>query len=71
MANAISRDELQRMRELAAKGNLTEERTVDTAALTDEVEAELVHLSDVVEMQQLLTRAADELERLYRDPSQS
>ena len=69
MANAISRDELQRMRELAAKGNLTE-RTVDTAALTDEVEAELVHLSDVVEMQQLLTRAADELERLYRDPSQ-
>lgn len=63
MENAISRDELRRMRELAAKGNLTEHRELDPAAMPDE--AELVHLTDVVEMQRLLTRAADELERLY------
>lgn len=63
MENAITRDELRRMKELAAKGNLTDDRELDPSALPDEVE--LVHLTDVVEMQRLLTRAADELERLY------
>jgi hypothetical protein len=63
--NAISRDELRRMKELAVKGRLTEERMVDTAALTEDDEAEIVHLTDVVEMQGLLARAADEIERLY------
>jgi hypothetical protein len=62
MDNAMSRDELRRMRELAAKGNLTEQREIDPAALPDELE--IVHLSDVVEMQHLLARAADEIERL-------
>ena len=64
MENGLSRDENRRMRELAAKGSLNEEREVDVAAMSlDDVE--LVHLSDVMEMQSLLTRAADELERLY------
>ncbi|HEY2778395.1 MAG TPA: hypothetical protein VGI77_10870 [Gaiellaceae bacterium] len=53
------------MKELAVKGRLTEERMVDTAALTEDDEAEIVHLTDVVEMQGLLARAADEIERLY------
>jgi hypothetical protein len=62
---AISREELRRMRELAVKGRLDEERMIDTEALTAEDEAEIIHLTDVVEMQGLLTRAADEIERLY------
>jgi hypothetical protein len=53
------------MKELAVKGRLTEERMIDTAALSKEEEAEIVHLTDVVEMQALLARAADEIERLY------
>jgi hypothetical protein len=53
------------MRELAVKGRLDEERMIDTEALTAEDEAEIIHLTDVVEMQGLLTRAADEIERLY------
>jgi hypothetical protein len=67
MSNAISREELRRMRELAVKGRLTEERLIDVADLSEEDEAEIVHLSDVVEMQELLARAAEELERLYSD----
>ena len=67
MSNAISGDELRRMRELAVKGRLTEERLIDVADLSEEDEAEIVHLSDVVEMQELLARAAEELERLYSD----
>jgi hypothetical protein len=63
METGISRDDLKRMKELATKGNLNDERTVEPGAWPDE--AELVHLTDVVEMQQLLARAADELERLY------
>jgi hypothetical protein len=51
MHNAISRDELRRMKELAVKGRLTEERMIDTADLSAEDEAEIVHLTDVVEMQ--------------------
>jgi hypothetical protein len=59
------------MRELAVKGSLTEERLVDPATWSEELEAEIVHLTDVVEMQRLLLRAADELERLYGiDPTQ-
>jgi hypothetical protein len=65
MHNAISRDELRRMKELAVKGRLTEERMIDTADLSAEDEAEIVHLTDVVEMQGLLARAAEEIERLY------
>jgi hypothetical protein len=62
MEKAFSRDDLQRMRQLAAKGNLTEQRELDTTKLPEELD--LVHLSDVVEMQELLTRAAAEIERL-------
>jgi hypothetical protein len=62
MEGAISRDEIRRMRELAVKGNLTDPRDVDPTMPPDELE--LVHLSDVVEMQKLLALAADELERL-------
>jgi hypothetical protein len=65
MNKAISRDELRRMKELAVKGRLGEERMIDTAALSAEDEAEIVHLADVVEMQGLLARAAEEIERLY------
>ena len=64
---AMSRDELRRMRELAAKGRLTEERLIDVADLSEEDEAEIVHLTDVVEMQEFLARAAAELERLYSE----
>jgi hypothetical protein len=62
MENVFTRDDLRRMRELAAKGNLSEQREIDPTALPEELE--LVHLSDIVEMQELLVRAADELERL-------
>jgi hypothetical protein len=65
MSNGMSREELRRMRELAVKGRLTEERMIDVAAVSEEEEAEIVHLTDVVEMQSLLARAADEIERLY------
>ena len=53
------------MKELSVKGRLDEERMVDTEAITEEDEAEIIHLTDVVEMQALLARAVDELERLY------
>jgi hypothetical protein len=62
MENVFTRDDLRRMRELAAKGNLSDQREIDPTALPDDLE--LVHLSDIIEMQELLVRAADELERL-------
>ena len=66
VVRAISRNDLKQMRELGVKGRLTEERLVDSADWpNEELEAEIVHLTDVVEMQALLLRAADELERLY------
>jgi hypothetical protein len=58
----ITGEELRRMRELAAMGNLADERVVDPAALPSDVE--IIHMTDVVEMQQLLSLAADEIERL-------
>jgi hypothetical protein len=63
METGISRDDLKRMKELATKGNLNDERTVDPGAFARR--GRVVHMTDVVEMQQLLARAADELERLY------
>lgn len=52
------------MRQLASMGELADERVVDPATLPEELE--LIHMTDVVEMQRLLALAADELERLYR-----
>ncbi len=62
MERRITGGELRRMRELAALGNLTDERVLDPAAWLDNVE--IIHMTDVVEMQQLLSLAADEIERL-------
>ena len=56
-------DEIERMRQLAAMGNFGDESDVDVTAGPDELE--LIHMSDVVEMQRLLALAADELDRLY------
>jgi hypothetical protein len=62
MQRRIAPEEIKRMRQLATLGNATDEAT-DPAAGLDELE--LIHLTDVVEMQQLLALAADELDRLY------
>ena len=64
MQRRITGEEIAKMRQLATMGELADERVVDPATLPDELE--LIHMTDVVEMQRLLALAADELERLYR-----
>jgi hypothetical protein len=65
MEKRITGEQLRRMRELAAMGNLSDERVLDPTAWPDDVE--IIHMTDVVEMQQLLALAADEIERLRSD----
>ena len=64
MEQGISPDEMEQMRRLGSMGSMNASRTVDDPRdLPDD--AELIHMTDVVEMQKLLLLAADELERLY------
>jgi hypothetical protein len=65
-SSRFTREEINRMRRLAAMGNLDGDSAVDVTAGIDELE--LIHMTDVVEMQELLARAADELDRLYNSP---
>jgi hypothetical protein len=63
MRERLTNEEIRLMRQLAAKGGTLDDDVVDPVAAIDELE--LIHMSDVVEMQRLLARAADELDRLY------
>jgi hypothetical protein len=55
-------EELDRMKRLATMGNLTDEEIDATTPLED---LDLIHITDVVEMQRHLQLAIAEIERLY------
>ena len=58
----LDQEELDRMKQLATKGNLTAE---EIDATTPIEELELIHITDVIEMQRLLQLAVTEIDRLY------
>jgi hypothetical protein len=55
-------EELDRMKRLATMGNLTDEEIDPTTPVED---LDLIHITDVVEMQRHLQLAIVEIERLY------
>jgi hypothetical protein len=58
----LEQEELDRMKQLATMGTLTHEEIDATTPLE---ELDLIHITDVIEMQRLLQLAVTEIERLY------
>jgi hypothetical protein len=58
----LDQEELDLMKRLATTGNLTNEEIDATTPLED---LDLIHITDIIEMQRLLQLAVTELERLY------
>jgi hypothetical protein len=58
----LDQEELDGMRRLATIGTLTHEEIDATTPLED---LDLIHITDVIEMQRLLQLAVTEIERLY------
>ncbi len=58
----LDQEELDRMKRLATMGTLTHEEIDATIPLE---ELDLIHITDVIEMQRLLQLAVTEIERLY------